>query len=75
MMVRSASPPYPGGEFVNGAERSTRPEQNLADIEGMAARMDILVFDSLAAMHFGQIRAELYQSGTPIGPYEVEAIA
>lgn len=59
------------GELVYGAERSSKPEQNLADIEGMASRMDILPFDSAAANHFGQVRAELYKAGKPIGPYDM----
>ena len=57
------------GELVFGAERSQQTENNLADIEGLAARLEILPFDPLAATHFGQIRAELYKQGTPIGPY------
>ena len=48
------------GELVFGAERSSRPERNQADIEGMAARLEVLPFDENAAAHFGQIRAELY---------------
>ena len=59
------------GELVYGAERSSQPERNLADIEGMAARLEIAPFDSLAATHFGQLRAELYGAGQPIGPYDM----
>jgi len=59
------------GELIYGAERSTQPERNLADIEGLIARLDVLDFDSHAATHFGQIRAELYAKGQPIGPYDM----
>ncbi len=59
------------GELVYGAERSSRPESNLADIEGMAARLEVLPFESKAADHFGQLRAELYTQGKPIGPYDM----
>lgn len=59
------------GELIYGVERSSRPEQNLADIESMAARFDVLPFDEHAANHFGQIRANLYQIGKPIGPYDM----
>jgi len=59
------------GELVFGAEHSQQPERNLADIEAMAARLDVLPFDEKAAAHFGQLRAELYRRGTPIGPYDM----
>jgi tRNA(fMet)-specific endonuclease VapC len=59
------------GELVYGAEKSAFPERNLADIESMLARVEVLSFDEAAAHHFGQIRAELYRLGTPIGPYDM----
>jgi len=59
------------GELVYGAEKSSRPESNLADIEGMAARLEVLPFENKAADHFGQLRAELYKQGKPIGPYDM----
>ena len=58
------------GELIYGAERSSQPERNLNDIEGMVARLEVLPFDELAATHFGQLRAELARAGTPIGPYD-----
>ena len=58
------------GELIYGAERSSQPERNLNDIEGMIARLEVLPFDELAAVHFGQLRAELARAGTPIGPYD-----
>jgi tRNA(fMet)-specific endonuclease VapC len=59
------------GELVYGAERSVFPERNLADIEGLAARLDIVPFNDQASTHFGQVRAELYRIGKPIGPYDM----
>jgi tRNA(fMet)-specific endonuclease VapC len=59
------------GELVFGAEHSRQVERNLADIEAMAARLDVLPFDDGAAYHFGQIRADLYRIGNPIGPYDM----
>ncbi len=59
------------GELVFGAEHSQQAERNLADIESMAARLDVLPFDDSAAYHFGQIRAALYDMGKPIGPYDM----
>ena len=58
------------GELIYGTERSSQPERNLNDIEGMIARLEVLPFDELAAAHFGQLRAELARAGTPIGPYD-----
>lgn len=59
------------GELVFGAEHSQQVEQNLADIEALVARLEILPFEDRAAYHFGQIRAALYRSGRPIGPYDM----
>lgn len=57
-------------ELVYGAEKSAAPERNLRDIEGLAARLEVLPYDVAAANHTGQIRAELAQLGKPIGPYD-----
>ncbi len=59
------------GELIYGVERSSLPEKNLADIEAMAARLEIVPLSEQAATHFGQIRAELYSQGQPIGPYDM----
>jgi tRNA(fMet)-specific endonuclease VapC len=59
------------GELIYGAEKSSHPERNLTDIEEMAARLEIAPFEALAAAHFGQLRAELYRIGKPIGPYDM----
>lgn len=59
------------GELIYGAEKSTQVERNLAVIEGLAARLEVCPFDIRAAMHFGQIRAELARSGQIIGPYDM----
>ena len=59
------------GELVFGAEHSQQIERNLADIETMSARLEVLPFDSASSYHFGQIRAQLYKTGQPIGPYDM----
>ena len=59
------------GELVYGAERSSRRRTNLKDIESLLARIEVLNFDDEAAYHFGQVRAELYARGLPIGPYDM----
>lgn len=58
------------GELVFGAEKSSQPERNLRDIEGLVARLEVVAFDEKAAVQFGQIRAELGRAGTPVGPYD-----
>lgn len=58
------------GELIYGAEKSDQPLRNLADVEGLAARLSVMPFDDNAATQFGQVRAELAKKGTPIGPYD-----
>jgi tRNA(fMet)-specific endonuclease VapC len=58
------------GELIFGAERSAIPEKNLSAIESFIARIEVEFFDIKGATHFGQIKAELTQRGTPIGPYD-----
>lgn len=55
-------------ELVYGAEKSSQPERNLRVVEGFAQRLEVLPYDAAAAVHTGQIRAELARAGTPIGP-------
>lgn len=57
-------------ELIYGAEKSSAPEKNLTVVEGFAARLEVLSYDSNAAAHTGMIRAELARAGTPIGPYD-----
>ncbi|WP_145129303.1 tRNA(fMet)-specific endonuclease VapC [Pseudomonas sp. URMO17WK12:I11] len=57
-------------ELIYGAEKSSNPERNLAAVEGLAARLEVLTYDRNAAAHTGQLRAELARLGTPIGPFD-----
>lgn len=59
------------GELIYGAERSAQVARNLQDVEGLAARMDVVSFDYQAAAHFGQLRAELAKAGKTIGPFDL----
>ncbi len=59
------------GELVFGAEFSQQVERNLADISAFIARLEVLPFDTKAAYHYGQIRAQLYKMGKPIWPYYI----
>lgn len=57
-------------ELIYGAEASAAVDRNLRDIEGFAARLDVLPYDNNAAAHAGQLRVELKKIGRPIGPYD-----
>lgn len=57
-------------ELIYGAEKSANPQRNLMDVEGFAARLEVLDYGREAAAHTGQLRAELARAGTPIGPYD-----
>lgn len=57
-------------ELFYGAEKSAVPERNLAVVEGFAARATVLDYDTAAAQHTGQLRAEQAKAGRPIGPYD-----
>lgn len=57
-------------ELIYGAEKSQAPERNLAVVEGFVSRLEVLDYDAQAAIHSGQIRAELARKGTPVGPYD-----
>ncbi|CAM3943634.1 tRNA(fMet)-specific endonuclease VapC [Vreelandella rituensis] len=57
-------------ELIYGAEKSGFPERNLADIEGFAARLEVMNYDDAAATHTGQLRAEQAKAGKPIGAYD-----
>lgn len=57
-------------ELVYGEEHSAKAQDNLAIAEGLAARLTVLDYDTNAASHTGQIRAELASRSIPIGPYD-----
>ena len=59
------------GELIYDAERSSQLERNLVDIEGFVAHLEVAPFEEHASEHFGQLRAELYRIGQPIGPYDM----
>ncbi|MCL6743177.1 tRNA(fMet)-specific endonuclease VapC [Kosakonia sp. R1.Fl] len=57
-------------ELIYGAEKSAIPERNLRVVEGFMARLEVLPYGIDAAVHTGQLRAELARAGTPVGPYD-----
>ncbi len=42
----------------------------MSAIESMVSRLEVRHFDEAAAVHTGEIRAELAAQGKPIGPYD-----
>ncbi|UMZ10955.1 tRNA(fMet)-specific endonuclease VapC [Pseudomonas sp. MPFS] len=57
-------------ELIYGAEKSAVPEKNLGRVESFVARLQVLDYDDNAAIHSGQLQAELAQKGRRIGPYD-----
>jgi tRNA(fMet)-specific endonuclease VapC len=58
-------------ELLYGAAKSTRPTENRNAVEAFAERLQVLEFDSNAALHAGEIRAELERRGKMIGGYDL----
>lgn len=58
-------------ELLYGAAKSARPVENRHVVEAFAARLEVLDFDSDAAAHAGEIRADLERQGMPIGSYDM----
>jgi tRNA(fMet)-specific endonuclease VapC len=59
------------GELHYGAERSTRRLENLQAVEHFTARLEVLPFSPKAAIHYGQVRAELDRLGKPVGSLDM----
>lgn len=57
-------------ELIYGAEKSAIPEKNLSRVESFVARLQVLDYDDAAAIHSGQLHAELVRQGKQIGPYD-----
>nr|WP_245215132.1 tRNA(fMet)-specific endonuclease VapC [Pararoseomonas indoligenes] len=58
-------------ELLHGASKSARPIENRREVEGFAARLDVLSFDADAAAQAGEIRASLERAGQVIGAYDL----
>ena len=57
-------------ELRYGAEKSSRPEQNLEALGRFLLPLEVLAFGQEAAAAYGRIRAVLEKAGTPIGPLD-----
>ena len=62
-------------ELLHGAEKSTRVAQNLAVVEDLASRLDVLPYTARASQHYGAIRAALERAGRPIGVNDLHIAA
>jgi tRNA(fMet)-specific endonuclease VapC len=58
-------------ELEFGARRSREPEQATTVLRAFLENLQILPFDLSAALHAGQIRAELTAGGNTIGAYDL----
>lgn len=54
-------------ELAHGVEKSSEPEKNQKVIEDFISRVEVVAYTRDAAMHYGDIRADLEKKGTPIG--------
>jgi tRNA(fMet)-specific endonuclease VapC len=54
------------GELFYGAEKSTRPVENVRRIEDFAAIITVLGCDTNTARHYGQIKNILRAKGRPV---------
>lgn len=57
-------------ELEFGAAKSQNPQRNRLALEQFLLPLEILEYDSAAAIHYGNVRAQLENAGTPIGPLD-----
>ncbi|HEY0210143.1 type II toxin-antitoxin system tRNA(fMet)-specific endonuclease VapC [Acerihabitans sp.] len=62
-------------ELLYGVEKSDAPVRNQRAVDEFVSRLDVLNYDSKAAMHYGDIKADLERKGTPIGVNDIHIAA
>ena len=62
-------------ELLHGVEKSQQPERNLNQVEDFVSRLEVMNYGAGAAVHYGDIRAELERKGTPIGVNDLHIAA
>ena len=62
-------------ELYYGAERSQRPDENALVVEEFLSHLTVLSYDSKAAQHFGNIKADLAKKGSLIGENDLHIAA
>lgn len=55
------------GELEFGAAKSAQSERNRSRLAELARRLPLLLVDATACRRYGEVRAHLEASGTPIG--------
>ena len=55
-------------ELLHGVEKSKFQDRNRLAVSMFLSGITVLDFDSIAAQAYGELRADLEQNGTPIGP-------
>jgi tRNA(fMet)-specific endonuclease VapC len=58
-------------ELQYGVHKSRHVEQNQQALDQFLLPLNILSFDSAAALHYGRIRANLERQGLPIGSLDI----
>lgn len=54
-------------ELMHGVEKSAKKDHNFRQVEDFLSRLEVFTYDSKAATHYGDIRANLEHKGTIIG--------
>lgn len=62
-------------ELLHGAEKSSRPTENLAVVEDFCSRLEVLPYSMKTAQHYGAIRAVLERTGELIGVNDLHIAA
>ncbi len=62
-------------ELQHGAEKSSNPAANLAVVEDLCSRLEVLSYGAKAAQHYGAIRAALEKQGQTIGVNDLHIAA
>ena len=62
-------------ELQHGAEKSSNPAANLAVVEDLCSRLEVLPYGAKAAQHYGSIRATLEKQGQAIGVNDLHIAA
>lgn len=58
-------------ELLYGALKSHRPADNLSKLRVFFSQFESLPFDDVALEQYGNIRVQLEEKGTPIGPHDL----
>lgn len=58
-------------EMQYGIEKSSKPDQNQQALHQFLLPLEIMGFNSMAAVEYGKIRVSLEKKGLPIGPLDM----